>query len=88
MNIEPDCLKQWSAKAVWDLYVVKPGRKINAVFSTVPLHYGQFPRRKIVTYEDPVEYILGNENDLLHRIRQKSGVMWSVLLPDCVRCTT
>lgn len=33
----------------------------------------------------PVEYIPGNENDLLHRIRQKSGgVMWSVLLPDCV----
>ncbi|HGY8407525.1 TPA: ATPase, T2SS/T4P/T4SS family, partial [Escherichia coli] len=24
-----------------------------------------FPDAKIVTYEDPVEYILGNENDLL-----------------------
>ncbi|WP_312666476.1 ATPase, T2SS/T4P/T4SS family, partial [Escherichia coli] len=24
-----------------------------------------YPNAKIVTYEDPVEYILGNENDLL-----------------------
>ncbi|MBW6090948.1 plasmid transfer ATPase TraJ [Escherichia coli] len=80
MNIEPDLLEAMVCKSGLGFVCGETGSgKINAVFSTVPLHYGQFPPTpKIVTYEDPVEYILEMKTICSHRIRQKSGVMWSV----------
>ncbi len=50
-----------SEKPAWASSAEKPAPEIHTGGGTVSPHSEKFPDRKIVTYEDPVEYILGGE---------------------------
>ncbi len=85
MNIEPDLLEAMVCKSGLGFVCGETGSGKSTLCSALYRYImDNFPDAKIVTYEDPVEYILEMKTICSHRIRQKSGVMWSVLLPDCV----
>ncbi|HHU2079462.1 TPA: plasmid transfer ATPase TraJ, partial [Escherichia coli] len=66
MNIEPDLLDAMLRKTGLGFICGETGSGKStlaaALYRYIQTH---FPDRKTVTYEDPVEYILGGENDLL-----------------------
>ncbi|EHV47944.1 plasmid transfer ATPase TraJ [Escherichia coli DEC6A] len=83
MNIEPDLLDAMLRKTGLGFICGETGSGKStlaaALYRYIQTH---FPDRKTVTYEDPVEYILGERMTFCHPIRPKSGVMWKVLRQD------
>ncbi|EGZ8647036.1 Flp pilus assembly complex ATPase component, partial [Salmonella enterica] len=66
MNIEPDLLEAMVCKSGLGFVCGETGSGKSTLCSALYRYImDNFPDAKIVTYEDPVEYILGNENDLL-----------------------
>ncbi|HFO6257357.1 TPA: ATPase, T2SS/T4P/T4SS family, partial [Escherichia coli] len=66
MNIEPDLLDAMLRKTGLGFICGETGSGKSTLAAALYRHIlKNFPDRKIVTYEDPVEYILGGENDLL-----------------------
>ncbi len=66
MNIEPDLLDAMLRKNGLGFICGETGSGKSTLAAALYRHIlKNFPDRKIVTYEDPVEYILGGENDLL-----------------------
>ncbi|EEZ8005114.1 plasmid transfer ATPase TraJ, partial [Escherichia coli] len=66
MNIEPDLLDAMLRKTGLGFICGETGSGKSTLAAALYRHIlKNCPDRKIVTYEDPVEYILGGENDLL-----------------------
>ncbi|ECT1021378.1 TPA: plasmid transfer ATPase TraJ [Salmonella enterica] len=66
MNIEPDLLAAMVSKNGLGFVCGETGSGKSTLCAALYRYImDNFPDRKIVTYEDPVEYILGHEGDLL-----------------------
>ncbi len=66
MNIEPNLLEAMVCKSGLGFVCGETGSGKSTLCAALYCYIKKnYPNAKIVTYEDPVEYILGNENDLL-----------------------